>query len=31
MAVSVIWEFSESGDGKRGNKFVMSGGIVLWV
>ena len=26
----VIWEFSESGDGKGGNRFVMKVGVVLW-
>ena len=30
IPVSVICEFSESGDGKRGLRFVMKVGVVLW-
>ena len=30
IPVSVICKFSESGDGKRGERFVMKVGVVLW-
>ena len=30
IPVSVICEFSESGDGKRGNRFVMNVDVVGW-